>query len=269
MNAAAGVRHTHGTIEFVTRVGVFVAAACFSLAAQTPIVNTGQPIRVPFECTEADTVATGITCSEEDPCPVYLELANVEAVGDKLFLTGNLHTPTNTLYSVLLATEDAGQNWNEPLARIRASGLDQIQFFDFQTGWISGANLQGAPRDPFLLITTDGGKTWRQRALFEESRVASVERFWFESRQNGALLMDATLDNGKHELYETRTGGESWEMRQAAEKPIKFPLNMERGPAGWRLRPDAGSHSYAVERSQAGGWHRVASFLVNVGACKE
>ena len=56
--------------------------------------------------------------------------------------------------------------WTEPQARIPSSGLDQIQFIDFQNGWISGANLQSAPRDPFFCITTDGGKTWRQRDHF-------------------------------------------------------------------------------------------------------
>ena len=128
----------------------------------------------------ADIQAAGLGCSEEDPCPVYLELSNVEAVGHKIFVTGNLHTPTATLDSILLASDDEGKTWTEPHPRLRSSGLDQIQFVDFQNGWISGANLQGAPRDPFLLITTDGGKTWRQRPIFEESRVASIERFWFD-----------------------------------------------------------------------------------------
>ena len=251
------------------RPSALALALAFCLRAQTPLVNNGQPMHLLFECTEADEVATGISCSEDNPCPVYLELDNIDAVGAKLFITGNLHTPTNTLFSVLLASEDGGQNWTEPLTRMRASGLDQIQFFDFQTGWISGANLQGAPRDPFFLVTTDGGKTWRQRPLFEESRVASIERFWFTSRENGTLLVDATLDNSKHELYETRTGGESWDLRQAGEKPIPFPGNNERAPSAWRLRPDAASHSYSVENARAGGWQRVASFLVNVGTCQE
>jgi len=255
--------------DSVIRLAAFALALSLCLGAQTPIANSGQPMHIPFECTEDDMLATGITCSEEDPCPVYLELSSVEAVGDRLFLAGNLHTPTNTLYSILLATEDAGQNWTEPLARMRASGLDQIQFVDFQTGWISGANLQGAPRDPFFLLTTDGGKTWRQHPLFEESRVASIERFWFDSRENGTLLVDATLDSGKHELYETRTGGESWALRQASESPIRFPVKADHGPAAWRLHPDAATHSYAVEKSQGSGWHRVASFLVDVGACKQ
>jgi len=253
----------------VIRPAALLLAFAFWLRSQTLIPNTGQPIHVPFECTGADTVAAGLTCSEEEPCPVFLELANIEGLGDKLFLTGNLHSATNTLFSILLASDDAGQNWKEPVARMRVSGLDQIQFFGFDAGWISGANLQGASRDPFLLITSDGGKTWKQRPIFEESRVASIEKFWFESRDKGTMLVDATLDNGKHELYATETGGQSWTMKQSSEKPIRFPVSTDRGLAPWRLRPDAASHSYAVEKSHAGGWQRVASFLVAAGACKE
>ncbi|HYL78042.1 MAG TPA: hypothetical protein VEU96_27760 [Bryobacteraceae bacterium] len=239
------------------------------LCAQTPLDNTGKPMRLPFECTEADTQAAGLSCSEEEPCPVYLELGNVEAAGNRIFLTGNLHTPTTTLYSVLLATEDAGKTWIEPHPRIRFGGLDQIQFIDFQNGWISGALLQSTPRDPFLLLTTDGGKTWHQRAIYDESRVAVIERFWFDSRENGTLLMDARLETNRHELYETMTGGESWALKQASATPIRFPRNREPGASGWRVRADATTHSYHLERSEAERWHNVASFLVNIGSCKQ
>jgi photosystem II stability/assembly factor-like uncharacterized protein len=231
--------------------------------------NQGKPMRVPFECTEADSQAAGLSCSEEEPCPVFLELANVEAVGNKLFLTGNLHTPNTTLYSILLASEDSGAKWGEPHPRIRLSGLDQIQFIDFQNGWISGANLQSAARDPFLLITTDGGKTFRQRPIFDESRVASIERFWFTSREEGMMLIDARLDNSRHELYESRTGGESWALRQSSLVAIRFPLNPEPSSSAWRLRADAATHSYALEKSQAERWQKIASFLVDAGTCKE
>jgi len=226
-------------------------------------------MRLPFECTEADTQAAGLSCSEEEPCPVYLELGSVEAVGNKLFLAGNLHTPTTTLYSVLLATEDPGKTWIEPHPRIRFGGLDQIQFVDFQNGWISGAILQSTPRDPFLLLTTDGGKTWHQRAIYDESRVAVIERFWFDSRENGTLLMDARLETNRHELYETMTGGESWALKQASATPIRFPRNREPGASGWRVRADATTRSYHLERAEAERWHNVASFLVNIGSCKQ
>lgn len=238
-----------------------------SVSGQTPIENTGKPMRLPFECTEADTQAASLNCSEEEPCAVFLELSNVEAAGNKIFLAGNLHTATTTLYSVLLATDDAGKSWMEPHPRIRFAGLDQLQFADFQNGWISGANLQSAPRDPFLLLTTDGGKTWRQRPIFDETRVAVIERFWFDSRDNGSLVIDARLDNGQHELYETRAGGESWSLKQATAGPIAFPAATK--TPGWRLRADAGTKSYDLEKSDGTRWQKVAGFLVNVGACKQ
>ena len=226
-------------------------------------------MHVPFECTEGDTQTAGLSCSEEEPCPVYLELANIEAVGNKLFLPGNLHTPTTTIYSILLATEDTGKTWSEPHPRIRFAGLDQIQFIDFQNGWISGANLQNAPRDPFLLLTTDGGKTWRQRPVYEDSRLGVIERFWFDSPQEGTMLVDARLEASVHELYGTRTGGESWSLQQASADPIRFPKTKESGPSGWRIRPEAATNSYAVEKSDGQRWQKVASFLVRVGVCKQ
>lgn len=229
--------------------------------------NTGKPMRVPFECTEADTQAAALNCSEAEPCAVFLELSNVEAVGNKIFLTGNLHTATTTLYSVLLATEDAGKSWMEPHPRIRFAGLDQIQFIDFQNGWISGANLQSTPRDPFLLLTTDGGQTWRQRPIFDETRVAVIERFWFDTRENGSLVIDARLDNGRHELYETRAGGESWSLKQAMASPIAFPPSAKN--TGRRLRVDAATKSYDLEKSDGSRWQKVASFQVSAGACKQ
>jgi hypothetical protein len=250
----------------MTRQAALLLALASLVGAQTSLENSGKPMRVVYECTAEDILAAGLGCSEEDPCPVYLELANVDAAGNKIFLSGNLHTPTTTLYSVLLESEDAGATWVEPHPRARSSGLDQIQFIDFQNGWISGANLQGAPRDPFFLITTDGGKSWRERPIFEESRVAAIERFWFDSPEHGTVLIDARLDNGNHELYETQTGGASWAMQPASAESARFPK--EKAP-GWRARTDAATHSYVVEKSENNRWQKIASFLVNVATCKE
>jgi hypothetical protein len=253
----------------VIRFTALLLPFVFVAKAQVPLENTGKPLHIRFECTEADSQAAGLSCSEEEPCPVYLELANVEGVGNKLFLPGNLHTSTTTIYSILLATEDSGKTWNEPHPRIRFAGLDQIQFIDFQNGWISGANLQSAPRDPFLLLTTDGGKTWRQRPIYDESRVAIIEGFWFDSPQEGTMLVDARLEANRHELYETRAAGESWSLRQASANPIRFPRAKERGSSGWRIRADAATKGYAVEKSEGEHWQKVASFLVHVGSCQQ
>ncbi len=253
----------------MTRYAALLPALLSLLGAQTPLENNGKPMRVVYECAAADTQAAGLGCSEEDPCPVYLELANVDAVGNKFFVTGNLHTPMATLYSILLVSEDSGKTWIEPHPRLRSSGLDQIQFVDFQNGWIAGANLTSAPRDPFLLITTDGGKTWQERPIFEESRVAAIENFRFETPANGTLLVDARLDNGNHELYETRTGGESWAIQKTSADPIRLAKDKPVGAPGSRVRTDAATHSYVIEKSENSRWQKVASFLVNVASCKE
>jgi photosystem II stability/assembly factor-like uncharacterized protein len=251
------------------RQAIMLLALTVALSAQTPLENTGKPMRVVYECSAADTQAAGLGCSEEDPCPVYLELSAVEPVGAKLFVTGNLHTAMATLHSILLASADSGATWTEPHPRMRSTGLDQIQFIDFQNGWISGANLQTAPRDPFFLMTNDGGKTWREHPLFEESRVAAVERFWFDTSMEGKLLVDAQLDNGKRELYETKNGGETWTIQQTSEHPITVIKEKQPGASGWRVRTDAATHSYVVEKSENSRWQKVASFLVNIATCKE
>lgn len=237
------------------------------LAAQTSLDNTAKPMRVVYECTAAETQAAGLGCSEQDPCPVYLELSNVNAVGNKIFVTGNIHTPMATLDSILLASQDGGKTWTEPQPRVRSAGLDQIQFVDADHGWISGANLQTAPRDPFFLITTDGGKSWREHPIFQETRVAAVESFRFNSPANGTLWIDATLDNGTHEEYETRDGGESWKLVPGAEEEKAHASG--RNEAGWRLRTDAATHSYVIEKSEDNRWAKVASFYVNIASCKE
>jgi photosystem II stability/assembly factor-like uncharacterized protein len=247
---------------FERHAALFLAAA-LSLNAQNPLENAGKPMRVAYECTAAELQAAGLGCSEEDPCPVYLELSNVEAVGPKIFLTGNLHTPMATLDSMLLASDDEGKTWTEPHPRLRSSGLDQIQFVDAQHGWVSGANLQGAPRDPFFLITTDGGKTWRERPIFEETRVSAIESFFFDTAMHGTAFIDASLDNGMHEIYETQDGGSTWGVQPGAAKAKPHTAT------NWRLRTDAATHSYLIEKSDNNRWQKTASFSVNIASCKE
>src|SRR4051794_12039623 len=82
--------------------------------------NTGKPIVVPFQCTEEDIRSAGLSCTEDDPCPVYLELAALESTGIRIFAAGNIHTSTATLYSILLGSEDNGLTWREVYERVRS-----------------------------------------------------------------------------------------------------------------------------------------------------
>src|SRR6059058_1583320 len=82
--------------------------------APPPVLeNSGKPMLLPFKCTDEDIQASGLTCSEEDPCPIYLELTAVEGAGHRLLVAGNLHTSAVTVFSTLLASEDGGRTWRE------------------------------------------------------------------------------------------------------------------------------------------------------------
>ncbi len=239
-----------------------------SLSAQAVLEYTGKPLRLPFECTAEDTQTVGLHCSVEEPCPAFLELSSVEAVGNRLFLTGNLHGAAATFYSILLTSADAGKTWKEGYQRLRSAELDQIQFLDFETGWIAGNYISGTPRDAFFLATNDGGSTWRRLPLFDESRPGEVEKFYFESKTVGALLLDVRYAN-RYELFETLTGGASWESRQTSVQPISLPKEGPAGNPAWRLRADAATHAYLVERAETGHWQKMASFLVSAGKCTQ
>jgi len=244
-------------------------AWCLVLSAA---LTAQEPIRVPFHCTEEDIRALGLTCPVRQPCPVYLELAALGSSASRIFLTGNLHTESATLFSILLASQDDGKTWEEPHPRIRSAGLDQIQFFDLESGWIGGQQLGAVPRDPFLLLTRDGGKLWRAAPVYEESRAGAIEYFRFDSTTHGLLWIDRTQSGeteNRYELLESQTGGESWMLREASDRPIAGKPRATPPGAGFRLRPDAASKSYRVESQAGERWQPLASFLVRVGECKE
>jgi hypothetical protein len=233
--------------------------------------NSGKPMLAPFQCTDEDIQSFGLGCSEEEACPIYLELSAFAPVGNQLFVAGNIHSGSSTLYSILLASSDAGKTWREPFTRVRGASLDRIFFIDFEHGWIPGQIVNPLARDPFLLITADGGKSWRRVSIFEDSRAGSIQRIWFESRSNGTLIFDhgQSGDGPRYELYESATGGDNWMVREASEQPIvpkRAPLETEH--ADWRLRPDAATKSNRIEKRQGGRWESVASFAVRLAPCK-
>jgi hypothetical protein len=210
-----------------------------------------------------------LPCSAEEPCPLFLELAAAEQVGPRILLTGNIHTGSATIESVLLMSDDGGFSWSEPHARIPSAVLDQVQFVDVETGWVNGHLLLNVPRDAFFLLTTDGGKTWRKRPLMSDPRTGAVEQFWFDSRTSGKLALDRVraAENGlRYEIWESQTGGESWSIRQVDSRPIQF-----RKPSiepGLRLRADAASNTYRLERREGQRWAALASFTVAAGQCR-
>jgi hypothetical protein len=238
------------------------------LSALAVLLRAQAPQKIEKVCSTEDVLFFGLTCSEEDPCPVFLELASVEPSGSSLFLTGNLHTVNTTLFGLLLKSDDGGKTWTEPAKRIRSAALEQIQFPDFQHGFIGGVKLEPLPRDPFLMITEDGGTSWRQTPLFEESQPGSIQQFWFDSATNGQVILDTSQGAAKrYQRYETRTGGAAWEPQTVAVDRTQ-PAR-PRDYASWRIRLDRGA--YRVERKTANSsesWETAASFAIQPGDCR-
>ncbi|MBM3724786.1 MAG: hypothetical protein FJW40_05105 [Acidobacteria bacterium] len=235
------------------------------------MVYAGKPLKLDQACTLEEVSSFGLHCSESDPCEIFLELSHLEAVGNKLFLTGNLHTEALTLQSILLVSEDAGKTWREGHQRLRQSGLENIQFIDFEMGWISGHTLHTMPRDPFLLTTTDGGKTWRKKLLFEDGHLGSVEQFFFDTKNTGSMIVDRTQASetgSRYELYESQTAGDTWTLRQVSGRPIVPRRTRPAVAQGVRLRADARSKSYLIERQAGARWQVVSAFQVRLDDCK-
>ncbi|MCU1233458.1 MAG: hypothetical protein JWP63_1425 [Candidatus Solibacter sp.] len=232
--------------------------------------STGKPIIVPFQCSDEDIHSAGLSCSEQDPCPVYLELAELDSTGIRLFAAGNIHTSTATLYSILLGSDDNGVTWREVHDRIRGAGLDHLQFAGTDTGWVSGISLTPLPQDPFLLQTTDGGKSWRPHAIFNEPRFGGIQQFNFDDKTSGALIIDhgPGSEGDRYELYETNDGGDTWNIKQTSVKPLRLKLPPAPPAPEWRVRADAATKSFQLEHRQGQRWTSLAAFAVNLGVCK-
>lgn len=244
---------------------LFTGAAVLCAAQAPPAVHPLTAV-----CADEEIRDFGLVCDEDDPCPVFLEITGLEAVGPRLLVSGNFHTAEATLWSLLLMSDDSGKTWTEPSARQRGVSLDQIQFVTIEHGWISGQTAGSLARDPFLLRTVDGGKTWRRNALYRDSTVAFIERFRFSSPEQGTMIVQRRGAGaaGRYQRLETRDGGITWMVRESGDDPIE--VKRERGPLvpeGWRIRADAKANTLRIEKREGAQWRTAAVFPLVAGRC--
>ena len=243
-----------------------VVLSCAILQAQTeapPLEYTGAPLVVPYTCSDDDLEWAGLSC-DVSPCFIYVELSHAAGESKTVLITGDLHASAATFYSLLLRTDDAGHTWREPFARLRGAELDGIQMYDAQTGWISGQTMQPLALDPFFLLTTDGGKSWRRVPFFDEGTPGSVLQFRFDSREHGLALLDRGGGFKRYEIYETNTGGSDWELHGQFDRLPKFAAAAE---SEWRVKPEP--KLFRLEHQEENTWRPFASFALTAAQCRE
>jgi photosystem II stability/assembly factor-like uncharacterized protein len=242
------------------KVGALLLSCVVGLSASA--------VPVVYDCPPSDIEQFGLNCSEQEPCQVMLELTSADAAGNRILVTGNLHTREATLYSLLLASDDGGLTWQEPNARLRNAALEQIEFWDPQTGWISGESIDPLARNPFLLLTGDGGRTWRQKLLLEDEKFGTIAQFHFDSKTSGELILDSGQGKTvRQELYSSMTGGENWELKEVSNKQLRLKGVRAANQTGWRVRADAPRGAYVIERGGGRNWEAVTSFPIHVADC--
>lgn len=223
-------------------------------------------VHVDYACTQEDVDSFGLSCSEDQPCPVFFEISAVDSFGSHIFVAGDIHTATTILYGVLLSTDDGGASWSEAIPRRRGTAFEQFQIIG-NNGWLSGHEVDSLSKDPFFLITTDAGKSWHEKALFDDSRFGSIAQFWFDTPATGQLIVDDSV--GKtidQELYATNTGGEGWELREKSTSALH--LKTPRPAPTWVATAASGSPHYVIERNATGRKEPFARFLIHIGDCK-
>ena len=210
-----------------------------------------------------------MSCSDESPCPVYLELTGISAAGKKWLLAGNLHGPVSTLSSILLASEDNGATWREPTPRIPGAALEETQWLDPIHGWAAGEIQVPLARDPFILVTGDAGNSWLRSPVTEEETPGSVQDFWFESPDRGELVIDAgrSARNNRYVLYESSNGGKSWNTVSKSAQVPKVRRTPAAANADYRIATDDRTHAWVIESREGEKWNPIASFSIQVATC--
>ncbi len=234
----------------------------------------GEPLKLPLECRAEAFLRAGLVCSEQAPCDMFLELVDMTHIQNRILLFGNIHTPSATIATVLLSSEDGGKTWTEPFQRIDAASLEMVQTVDDQNGWIGGQQTtQDHSSSPFLLVTTDGGRNWVRRPIWagDEARHGVVTEIYFDDPQHGFVIVDRLTPEGdSYELYESMNSGLSWSIRQISEEmpTIRRRLVANEPEPVWRLHENRTSATYEVEHLVDGEWTKVSAFAGDLGPCR-
>ncbi len=239
-------------------------------APKPPPTYAGERMEILAGCKPEALGAMGMVCSAASPCEMSLELTAAREAGDNLVVIGDVYATSATVESIVLRSGDGGETWTEAADRIAGAALDELQFADGEHGWIVGRDIVGGSQQPFLLATSDGGKSWNRRDIEEdEDYRGSVLQLRFDSPEHGFLIVERPAGLGDpYEMRETFNGGRSWSLRQVTAERPALPGSRRRIPEpGVRVRAEAAEDLYVVEQKMGDSWQSIGSFQGSAGIC--
>ncbi|TDQ08200.1 WD40/YVTN/BNR-like repeat-containing protein [Pedobacter metabolipauper] len=118
-------------------------------------------------------------------------------------------------------TLDGGITWQW----IKPAGYEKLDFRDIEAFDMNKAVIVNAGSPAYILLTTDGGKTWKQTYKNTDSAIF-LDGMGFWDAQNGMIFGDPIQN--KMQLLKTTDGGLSW---QNISRNLKS--NMAPGEAGF------------------------------------
>lgn len=111
--------------------------------------------------------------------------------------------------AVLLKTTDKGNSWISQDLGIYASGLIDGYFFDKDTGFVTGIDVN---KQALILSTYDGGASWQVRYQSARNDTDALWKISFPSRNVGYASIQYLGSNYPHATYflKTTDGGITW-----------------------------------------------------------
>ncbi len=139
-------------------------------------------------------------------------------------------------YSVIKYTNDKGENWIEKyISTTQYYWFQDIFFTDTLQGWVVG---QKSSINTYLLLhTEDGGETWTEQTLAENS-------YGSPTRANCVFFVNDTVGwvgtgepwfPGNGSIYLTTDGGENWNLQQEFYDYGIFDIQMLNQDTGWAV----------------------------------
>jgi photosystem II stability/assembly factor-like uncharacterized protein len=120
-------------------------------------------------------------------------------------------------------TNDGGKTW-KPLLSGAVANINQIQFVDWNNGWMLGEMARKDDGEPetVVLSTNNGGRSWKKQPL---PQILSI--FFTDALHGWAVGKNATI-------MRTEDGGNEWKAVADLEKMIGLPVESSNYNFGFR-----------------------------------